>query len=79
MILQGGRMSPTKTLLEGYRVLDLTDEKGLLASRILADMGAEGDTPAVGKRNCRFGGCRRSPMIQGELERWQICKGLLID
>jgi crotonobetainyl-CoA:carnitine CoA-transferase CaiB-like acyl-CoA transferase len=34
-------MSPTRTLLEGYRVLDLTDEKGLLASRILADMGAE--------------------------------------
>ncbi len=30
-----------KRLLEGYRVLDLTDEKGLLASRFLADMGAE--------------------------------------
>ena len=30
-----------KTLLEGYRVLDLTDERGLLASRFLADMGAE--------------------------------------
>jgi crotonobetainyl-CoA:carnitine CoA-transferase CaiB-like acyl-CoA transferase len=30
-----------KTLLQGYRVLDLTDEKGLLASRMLADMGAE--------------------------------------
>lgn len=30
-----------EALLEGYRVLDLTDEKGLLASRILADMGAE--------------------------------------
>ena len=35
------RMSTPKTLLEGYRVLDLTDEKGLLASRFLADMGAE--------------------------------------
>ncbi len=34
-------MSTAKTLLEGYRVLDLTDEKGLLASRMLADMGAE--------------------------------------
>ncbi len=34
-------MSTAKTLLEGYRVLDVTDEKGLLASRILADMGAE--------------------------------------
>ena len=34
-------MNTTKTLLEGYRVLDLTDEKGLLASRIMADMGAE--------------------------------------
>jgi len=34
-------MNTTKRLLEGYRVLDLTDEKGLLASRFLADMGAE--------------------------------------
>jgi crotonobetainyl-CoA:carnitine CoA-transferase CaiB-like acyl-CoA transferase len=34
-------MSIAKTLLEGYRVLDLTDERGLLASRFLADMGAE--------------------------------------
>lgn len=34
-------MSMVKTLLHGYRILDLTDEKGLLASRILADMGAE--------------------------------------
>jgi crotonobetainyl-CoA:carnitine CoA-transferase CaiB-like acyl-CoA transferase len=34
-------MSTAKTLLEGYRVLDVTGEKGLLASRILADMGAE--------------------------------------
>jgi crotonobetainyl-CoA:carnitine CoA-transferase CaiB-like acyl-CoA transferase len=39
--MQGDRMSIAKTLLEGYRVLDLTDDKGLLASRILADMGAE--------------------------------------
>ena len=28
-------------LLEGYRGLDLTDEKGLLCGRILADLGAE--------------------------------------
>jgi len=34
-------MNTQKTLLEGFRVLDLTNEKGLLASRILADMGAE--------------------------------------
>jgi crotonobetainyl-CoA:carnitine CoA-transferase CaiB-like acyl-CoA transferase len=27
--------------LSGYRVLDLTDEKGVLCSRLLADMGAE--------------------------------------
>lgn len=27
--------------LSGYRVLDLTDEKGMLCSRLLADMGAE--------------------------------------
>jgi len=30
-----------RRLLGGYRVLDLTDEKGLLAARILADLGAE--------------------------------------
>ena len=29
------------TLLQSIRVLDLTDEKGLLCSRILADMGAD--------------------------------------
>ena len=34
-------MSTKNRLLEGYRVLDLTDEKGLMASRFLADMGAE--------------------------------------
>ena len=28
-------------LLEPYRVLDLTDERGLLASKILADLGAD--------------------------------------
>jgi len=28
-------------LLEPYRVLDLTDERGLLAGKILADMGAD--------------------------------------
>ncbi|MFC1928596.1 CaiB/BaiF CoA transferase family protein [Chloroflexota bacterium] len=27
--------------LSGYRILDLTDEKGMLCSRLLADMGAE--------------------------------------
>ena len=29
------------TILSGYRVLDLTDEKGMYCSRLLADMGAE--------------------------------------
>lgn len=29
------------SLLEGIRVLDLTDEKGLLCGRMLADMGAD--------------------------------------
>lgn len=35
--------------LSGYRVLDLTDEKGMLCSRLLSDMGAEvvGFTEAV--------------------------------
>ncbi len=27
--------------LSGYRVLDLTDEKGMLSTRVLSDMGAE--------------------------------------
>ena len=30
-----------ESVLSGYRVLDLTDEKGMLCSRLLADMGAE--------------------------------------
>ncbi|MDO8567081.1 MAG: CoA transferase [Dehalococcoidales bacterium] len=30
-----------KTILSGYRILDLTDEKGMLCSRLLADMGAD--------------------------------------
>jgi len=34
---QGDRVSA----LSGYRVLDLTDDKGMLCSRLLADMGAE--------------------------------------
>ncbi|MFC1981360.1 CaiB/BaiF CoA transferase family protein [Chloroflexota bacterium] len=29
------------TILSGYRVLDLTDEKGMFCARLLADMGAE--------------------------------------
>ena len=29
------------SVLSGYRVLDLTDEKGMFCSRLLADMGAE--------------------------------------
>ena len=28
-------------VLEGYRVLDLTDEKGFLCSRMLGDLGAD--------------------------------------
>ncbi|MHA1216846.1 MAG: CoA transferase, partial [Candidatus Thorarchaeota archaeon] len=31
----------TDALLGGYRGLDLTDEKGLLCGRMLADLGAE--------------------------------------
>jgi crotonobetainyl-CoA:carnitine CoA-transferase CaiB-like acyl-CoA transferase len=39
-------------LLDGYRVLDLTDERGLLAGRILADLGADvvQVEPPVGSR-----------------------------
>ncbi len=28
------------SVLSGYRVLDLTDERGIFCSRLLADMGA---------------------------------------
>jgi benzylsuccinate CoA-transferase BbsE subunit/naphthyl-2-methylsuccinate CoA transferase subunit len=35
------RQQAAESLLEEYRGLDLTDEKGLLCSRILADLGAE--------------------------------------
>jgi crotonobetainyl-CoA:carnitine CoA-transferase CaiB-like acyl-CoA transferase len=31
----------TMAFLDGYRVLDLTDERGLLAGRMLADLGAD--------------------------------------
>ncbi|MFC1941632.1 CaiB/BaiF CoA transferase family protein [Chloroflexota bacterium] len=32
---------PQGTILSGYRILDLTNEKGMFAARLLADMGAE--------------------------------------
>ena len=32
---------PRGTVLSGYRILDLTDEKGMLSTRLLADMGDE--------------------------------------
>ena len=32
---------PKGTILSGYHILDLTDEKGMLCSRLLADMGAD--------------------------------------
>jgi benzylsuccinate CoA-transferase BbsE subunit len=32
---------PKGTILSGYRILDLTDEKGMFCTRLLADMGAE--------------------------------------
>jgi crotonobetainyl-CoA:carnitine CoA-transferase CaiB-like acyl-CoA transferase len=34
-------MNKQGSVLPGYRVLDLTDDKGMLCSRLLADMGAE--------------------------------------
>lgn len=34
-------MEQQESLLDGYRVLDLTDEKGLLCGRMLADLGAD--------------------------------------
>lgn len=36
-----GRERNRGGILSGYRVLDLTDAKGMLCSRLLADMGAE--------------------------------------
>jgi len=35
------RQENGNSALSGYRILDLTDEKGMLCSRLLADMGAE--------------------------------------
>ena len=35
------KQSQMKSILESFRVLDLTDEKGFLSGKILADMGAE--------------------------------------
>ena len=35
------RQENENSALSGYRVLDLTDEKGMLCSRLLTDMGAE--------------------------------------
>jgi len=35
------RQGNTDRVLSGYRVLDLTEEKGMFCSRLLADMGAE--------------------------------------
>ena len=32
---------PKDNILSGYRVLDLTDKKGMLCTRLLAGMGAE--------------------------------------
>jgi crotonobetainyl-CoA:carnitine CoA-transferase CaiB-like acyl-CoA transferase len=32
---------PGNTILSGYRIIDLTDKKGMLGTRLLADMGAE--------------------------------------
>jgi len=34
-------MNRQGSVLSGYRVLDLTDERGMLCSRYLADMGVE--------------------------------------
>jgi len=34
-------MEKTVSLLGSYRVLDLTDEKGLLCGKILGDLGAD--------------------------------------
>ena len=32
---------PKGTILSGYRILDLTDEKGMFGTKLLADMGAD--------------------------------------
>ena len=36
-----GEQRNEQALLQGYRVLDLTDEKGLLCGKILGDLGAD--------------------------------------
>ncbi len=32
---------PKGTILSGYRILDLTDKKGMFSTKLLADMDAE--------------------------------------
>jgi len=51
-------MDKQDTTLPGYRVLDLTDEKGMHCSRLLADMGAE-----VSRIERAAGGSARTPFI----------------
>ena len=53
-----------KFLLQNYRVLDLTDEKGLLCGKILADLGADViKIEKPGGDDCR----RLGPFLKGEI------------
>ena len=63
-------------LLSTYRVLDLTDEKGMFATRLLADMGAEViriEKPGENHPEISKGGadtvCRHSPAGNRCLDR----------
>ena len=52
-----------KFLLNGYRALDLTDEKGLLCAKILADLGVDViKIERPGGDDCR----RLGPFFHGE-------------
>ena len=64
-------------MLRGYRVLDFTDERGLLAGQILADLGADvihveppGGSPA--RRRGPFAGDREDP--EGSLFWWAYAR-----
>ena len=57
-VMIGVAVNRQGSALSGYRVLDLTDEKGMLCSRYLADMGAE-----VIRIEKPGGGLARSPFF----------------
>ena len=63
------RQENIDSALSGYRVLDLTDEKGMLCSRLLADMGADViriETPAEDSPHSYLNAGKRSLSLKLE-------------